>query len=411
MRQTDKVAGFQKFVHAFYNVKTRLLANIVHLSLYDVSESVYSLLPNDFLSRLLIYAPDLRTLDLSPGFLISYPHISRVTSFHRGLKTLSLAGCQAFSSTTLPQFLSYFPNLNRLDLSGTSGVTPSLFENLPPLPLSAIRLRHQPYKINDATVKSLAQLLESNLSDLDLSFAEKSITNLSIDAIEEFCQARPPTYSSEMQSVDIGPGPRTLGIAYTNISISSTSRLLNSDMLHLIALDIAGLPHVAYSGVEFWESLHRGGSFSSLQKLRIDFSVFASNASFNISPLPPRLTEFTLHNVPTVESTPPRVTRVLTMLLKDLIPTNPFVKGLEVLNLEMASRENEQELGMYALDEIEKDEIDVIEAIKQWKKAQSKVWMGNTRVIRDVIGARGYAQEFGSGIGDVLGRWIPSDEL
>jgi hypothetical protein len=99
------------------------------------------------------------------------------------------------------------------------------------------------------------------------------------------------------------------------------------------------------------------------------------------------------------------------MLLKDLIPTNPFIRGLEVLNLEMASRENDQELGMYALDEMEKDEIDVIEAIKQWKRGQSKVWMGNTRVIRDVIGVRGYAQEFGSGIGDILGRWIPSDEV
>ena len=392
-------------------VRTRLLANIVHLSLYDISESVYSELPHDFLARLLTYATDLRTLDLSPGYLISYPHISRVKSFHHGIKTLSLAGCQAFSSTTLPQFLSYFPNLSRLDLSGTSGVTPALFENLPPLPLSAIRLRHQPYKINDTTVRTLAESFHSNLSDLDLSFAEKTISNLSIDAIEEFCLARPPSYSSEMQSVDIGPGPRALGIAYTNISISSISRLLSSDMVRLVALDIAGLPHVAYSGVEFWESLHRGSSFSSLQKLRVDFSVFASNASFNISPLPPRLTEFTLHNVPTVESTPPRVTRVLTMLLKDLIPINPFVKGLEVLNLEMASRENEQELGMYALEETEKDEIDVIEAIKQWKRSQIQVWKGNTRVIRDVIGVRGYAQEFGSGVGDILGRWIPSDEV
>ena len=167
-------------------VRTRLLANIVHLSLYDVSESVYSELPHDFLARLLTYSTDLRTLDLSPGYLISYPHISRVKSFHHGMKTLSLAGCQAFSSTTLPQFLSYFPNLSRLDLSGTSGVTPALFENLPPLPLSAIRLRHQPYKINDTTVRTLAESFHSNLSDLDLSFAEKTISNLSIDAIEEF---------------------------------------------------------------------------------------------------------------------------------------------------------------------------------------------------------------------------------
>lgn len=408
---TDCVAGFQKFVRAFYTVRTRLLANIVHLSLFDVSETVYIAVPNDFLSRLLSYAPDLKALDLSPGFLISHAHIAGVTSFHRGLKTLSLAGCQAFSTTTLPQFLSYFPNLSRLDLSATSGVTPTLFNNLPPLPLSSIRLRHQPYKINDLTIKSLAQLLESNLSDLDLSFAGRSISNPSIDAIEEYCQARPPTYSSETKAVDIGPGPRRLGIAYTNISVSSISRLLTSDMVHLVALDIAGLPHVAYSGVEFWESLRRGGSFSTLEKLRIDFSLFTSNASFNISPLPLSLTEFTLHSVPTVESSPPRVTRVLTMLLKDLIPTNPFIAGLRVLNLEMASRENEQELGMYALDESSTDEIDVVEAIKRWKRTQTKVWMGNVRVIRDITGDRGYAQEFQSGVGDILGRWISTDAM
>ena len=99
------------------------------------------------------------------------------------------------------------------------------------------------------------------------------------------------------------------------------------------------------------------------------------------------------------------------MLLKDLIPTNPFIKGLKVLNLEMASRENEQELGMYALDDTKTDEIDVIEAIKQWKRAQTKVWMGNIRVIRDIAGDRGYAQEFQSDIGDILGRWISTDAV
>lgn len=99
------------------------------------------------------------------------------------------------------------------------------------------------------------------------------------------------------------------------------------------------------------------------------------------------------------------------MLLKDLIPTNPFIAGLRVLNLEMASRQNEQELGMYALEESSADEIDVVEAIKRWKKTQTKVWMGDVRVIRDITGDRGYAQEFQSGVGDILGRWISTDAM
>ena len=357
-----------------------------------------------------------------PGFLISYPHIAQVTSFHHELSTLSLAGCQAFSSTAiLTQFLSYFPNLRRLDLSATMGVSPQLFGSLVLRHLTSVRMRHQPFKITDDTIITLSRNLESNLSDLDLSFSLKSITSRSLLAIEQYCQARPPLYSSSPESVDIGPGPRKLGIAYTSIPISSISHFVNIDMIHLTSLDIAGLPNIPNSSVQFWESLHHGGSFSTLQKLRLDFSVFATNAGFNITFLPTRLTEFTLHNVPSVESTPPRVTRVLTMLFTDLIPpttttTNSFIQArrgyLRVVNLEMAPKEDEQVLGMYGIEERDMgDEIDVIEEVKRWKRSQKRVWDGEIRVIRDVVGVRGYAQEFGSGVGDILGRWLTTDDV
>ena len=407
--RSDCVVGFQKFIQAFYTVRTQLLSHIVHLSLHDITESVYISLPANFLSRLFFYARFLRSLDLSPGFLISFPHIAAVNSFHRELTTLSLAGCQAFSPTTLTQFLSYFPNLHRLDLSGTTGVSPSLFIYLPTPHLTSLRLRHQPFKISDETIITIAKTLESNLSDLDLSFALKSITGTTLLALEEYCQARPPIYSSEAISVDIGPGPRRLGIAYTAIPVSSISHFIRMDMIHLVALDIAGLPNIPNSSVAFWESLRQGGSFHTLQMLRLDFPVFAANAGFNISFLPPRLQEFTIHNVPSVESSPPRVTRVLTMLFTDLRSTNPFpTMSLKIVNLEMAPKENEQALGMYAVEDSgEVDEIDVIEEIKRWKRSSRRiVWDGQIRAVRDVVGIRGYAQEFGSGVGDILGRWI-----
>lgn len=180
-------------------------------------------------------------------------------------------------------------------------------------------------------------------------------------------------------------------------------------MIHLVALDVAGLAHTPESRVEFWESLARGASFHSLQALRVDFSVFAANASFNISSLPTALHEFTLHNVPAVEVSPsPRVTRVLTMLLTDLMTINLNHRmRLRILNLEMAPKEDEQTVGMYDIEERDSsDEIDVIEEIKRWKRSQRRVWDGQIRVIRDVVGIRGYAQEFGSGLGDVLGPWV-----
>jgi len=393
-------------------VRPQLLGHIIHLSLHDVAESVYNSLPPDFLSELLTSARYLRSLDLSPGFLVQYSHIAAVKTFHRELRTLNLAGVQAFSPATLVQFVSFFPHLKRLDLSGTSGVTPALFSTLSQLRyLTAVRLRHQPFKINDATVTTLAQTLESNLSDLDLSFALKSITASTITALEQYCQARPPNYSSMAEEVDIGPGPRRLGVAYTSVPIASIARLVSLDMIHLVALDIAGCPNIPNVSVEFWESLRRGGSFSTLQMLRMDFSVYAANAGFNISVLPPRLQEFTLHNVPPVESSPPRVTRTLTMLFGDLRTTNPFLRGvLKVVNLEMAPKEDEQEVGMYGIEERDTgDEIDVIEEIKRWKRGLKHVWEGQIRVVRDVVGVRGYAQEFGSGVGDILGRWEQDD--
>lgn len=392
-------------------MRPQLLSHIIHLSLHDITESVYNSVPPDFLVRLLHHSRYLRTLDLSPGFLISHSHIIGVNFFHHELTTLSLAGCQAFSTTTLPQFLTFFPNLHRLDLSGTSGVTPQLFTTLPIRHLSAVRLRHQSFKINDATITTLAQELESNLSDIDLSFALKSITGTSINALAQYCQARPPLYSSTAEAVDIGPGPRRLGVAYTSVPVLSIANFLAHDMVHLLALDIAGLPNVPNSSVEFWEGFRRGGSFATIQALRVDFTVFAANAGFNICPLPTRIKEFTIHNVPSVESSPPKVTRVLIMLLTDLCPTNPFQKtSLKVLNLEMAPKEDEQELGMYGIEERDTgDEVDVVEEIKRWKRSQTRVWNGQIRVVRDVVGVRGYAQEFGSGVGDILGRWVSSD--
>jgi hypothetical protein len=389
------------------------LCHIIHLSLHEVTESVYISLPTGFLARLFSQARFLRSLDLSPGFLISYPHIAAVKSFHHELSTLSLAGCQAFSPATLTQFITYFPNLHRLDLSGTSGVSPTLFANLPTAHLTSVRLRHQPFKINDETIVTLARNLESNLSDLDVSFSLKSISGKSLLALEEFCQARPPLYSSTAESVDIGPGPRKLGIAYSAIPISSIARFLRIDMIHLVALDIAGLSNIPNSSVDFWDSLRRGGSFTTLQKLRLDFPIFAANAGFNITFLPTRLQEFTIHNVPAVESTPPRTTRVLTMLFTDLAPTNPVSRTyLKIVNLEMTPKEDEQMLGMYAIEERDTgDEIDVIEELKRWKRMQKRVWQGQIKVVRDVVGVRGYAQEFGSGVGDILGRWLVTDDI
>lgn len=183
-------------------------------------------------------------------------------------------------------------------------------------------------------------------------------------------------------------------------------------MIHLVALDIAGIPNVPTASVDFWDSLRQGGSFATLQMLRLDFPVFAANAGFNICPLPTRLNEFTLHNVPAVESSPPRVTRVLIMLFTDLRSTSPFhMAQLKVVNLEMAPKENEQTLGMYGIEEKDTgDEIDVVEEIKRWKRAQTYVWQGQIRAVRDVVGIRGYAQEFGSGVGDILGRWASINE-
>lgn len=399
---------------AFYSVRPQLLSHIIHLSLHDITESVYISLPADFLSRLLSQSRFLRSLDLSPGFLISYPHLASVNSFHHELSTLSLAGVQAFSPATLTQFLTYFPKLRRLDLSGTNGVSHVLFTNFPTTHLTGVRLRHQPFKITDETIIALAQNLESNLAELDLSFALKSITGNSLLALEKYCQARPPIYSSKATSVDIGPGPRRLGIAYTSVPVISISRFINLDMIHLVALDIAGLPNIPNSSVEFWESLRKGGTFPTLTKLRLDFSVFAANAGFNITFLPPRLEEFTLHNVPSIESSPPRTTRTLTMLFTDLTPSNPFVPTaiLKIVNLEMAPKEDEQRLGMYGIEERDLgDEIDVIEELKRWKRVQKRVWKGDIRVVRDVVGVRGYAQEFGSGVGDILGRWLTSDDV
>ena len=404
--------GFQKFVETFYSVRPQLLSHIIHLSVNDVVESVYISLPTNFLAELFTSARYLRSLDLSPGFLVQYGHIAAVKTFHKELRTLNLAGVQAFSPATLVQFLSFFPHLKRLDLSGTNGVTPTFFSTLSQLRyLTAVRLRHQTFKINDGTVTTLAQTLGSNLSDLDLSFALKSISASTITALEQYCQARPPDYSSTAESVDIGPGPRRLGVAYTSVSISSIARFLSLDMIHLLALDVAGCPNLPNASVEFWESLCRGGTFSTLQMLRMDFSVYTANAGFNISVLPPRLKEFTLHNVPSVESSPPRVTRTLTMLFTDLRSTNPFLKGvLKVVNLEMAPKADEQELGMYGIEERDTgDEIDVIEEIKRWKRGLKQFWEGQIRVVRDVVGIRGYAQEFGSGVGEILGRWELDD--
>ena len=286
-------------------------------------------------------------------------------------------------------------------------MTPSLFTVLPHLYLTAIRLRHQPFKVNDESILHLSRTYQSNLSDLDISFALKSITEKSIEYIERYCQARPPIYSSEHTEVDIGPGPRKLGVAYTSIPLAAVTRLLSSDMIHLVALDIAGIPASSCDAVDFWDAMKRGGSFGSLESIRVDFPVFAANASFNITLLPPRLRELTIHNVPPVESSPPRTTRVLIMLLLDLTAAmnNPFASLLRVLNLEMMPKADEQDLGMYALEETNLEEIDVIEELKRWKQAQKRVWDGQVRVVRDVTGVRGYAQEFGSGVGDILGRW------
>jgi hypothetical protein len=71
----------------------------------------------------------------------------------------------------------------------------------------------------------------------------------------------------------------------------------------------------------------------------------------------------------------------------------------------MAPKENVEGIGMYAVDEVMVDEVDVIEEIKRWKRLQREVWDGQIRVVRDVVGSRDYAQEFGSGVGDILGRW------
>ena len=81
---------------------------------------------------------------------------------------------------------------------------------------------------------------------------------------------------------------------------------------------------------------------------------------------------------------------------------------MRVLNLEMAPKEDEQMLGMYAIEEVDTgDEIDVVEEIKRWKRklASDRVWDGQIRVVRDVVGIREYAQEFTSEVGEVLPRW------
>jgi hypothetical protein len=378
---------------------------IKQISLAEIPESVYSSVPPDFLSRALSQCRNLEFLDLSPGFLISARHITAVKTFHTTLRTLSLAGVTAFSPTTLPQFLALFPNLRRLDLSATSGVTPSLFDSLPALrKLTSLHLRHQPGKVRDNTILQLSKDLSSNLSDLDLSFAGRGITGASILALAEFTQARPPEYSSRAQPVDIGPGPRALGLAYTAVPLVSLARFIALEMIHLVALDIAAVPNVPNHAVEFWDVLHRGGSFATLERLRVDFAVFAANAGFNIVPLPPRTRVFTLHNVPAVESSPPRVTRTLIMLLTDLRGR----RRMKVLNLEMAPKEDEQEVGMYGVEERDTgDEIDVVEEIKRWKGGVGRglCWEGGIRVCRDVVGMREYAQEFTSGVGEVLPRW------
>lgn len=394
-------AGFQKFIHAYYAARPVVRGYVVHLSFHNVYESVYISLPSDFLGRLLLESPDLKSLDLSPGFLISYSHVIAVKSFHRCLTTLSLAGVQAFSTVTLRQFLAYFPRLTRLDLSGTSGVSPSLVETLPTTHLNALRLRHQPFKINDSTVVALAQSLHSNLSELDLSFALASITITSISAIEEYCQSRPPQYSSNLSQVDIGPGPKRLGLAYTSIPLAAINRLLASEMVHLVALDIAGIQPLPHDATDFWQSLHYGGSFTNLTALRLEFVVFTAFKPFDIRFLPSSLMELSLHNVPAVERD--GTTYQLVSFLSALV--NPFL-GLKTLNLEMAPKGGGDGTGMYAADEEDDmDEVDVIEEIKGWKRRQKVVWTGSIRVVRDVVGSRGYAQEFGSGVGDILGAW------
>jgi len=108
-----------------------------------------------------------------------------------------------------------------------------------------------------------------------------------------------------------------------------------------------------------------------------------------------------LHNVPAVERD--GTTYQLTSFLSAL--GNPFL-GLKTLNLEMAPKGGGDGTGMYAADEEDDtDEVDVIEEIKGWKRRQKVVWTGSIRVVRDVVGSRGYAQEFGSGVGDILGAW------
>jgi hypothetical protein len=367
------------------------------VSLHEVTESMYISLPADFLAKLVSQARNLESLDLGVPFpLITQKHIVSVRHFNTVTTKLSLAGNPSFSTATLPDFLSFFPNLESLDLSGTNGVSPRLFTTVPLMKLTSLRLRHQGYKVTDDTVHDIASSRKSNLLDLDLSYIGKSISSKSLSWIQHFCAAKPPLYSAESISVDVGPGLRKLGLAYTGIPLPSIASFLSSELLHLTHLDLAGLSGPLST---FWPSFCSGGSFGFILALRIEWNLFQESV-FRAWNHPPRMETLTLHRVPSRDPAEGGLTtRTLILFL-----SRPRERLREV-NLEMAPSDEGEEVRLEEPGS-EVDGIDVVEEIKSWRRRGGGFRGGSIRVLRDVIGMREFAQEgVPGGMEDILGQF------
>lgn len=155
----------EKFLHSLPMLPQSTLQLIHEIDMTAIDESIYDIVPEDWLSSIVRYCSELRVLIVSKARYLSPASVRKLHPYAALTKvhTLDLSYCDHLNEMVLKRIADLFPNLHTLKLAHISG-------------------------LSDGALSELVYTCH-NLSSLNISYA-RNLSNASLYSVAKFCTIR-----------------------------------------------------------------------------------------------------------------------------------------------------------------------------------------------------------------------------